>query len=66
MKWEYVLNCNFFVWYLKFKNIIIRSWVIFFLKEFVDYFKVDNVVLFGELVVIRNFGDEIESDFDEW
>lgn len=40
--------------------------MIFFLKEFVDYFKVDNVVLFGELVVIRNFGDEIESDFDEW
>lgn len=66
MKREHVLNCNFSVWYPKFKNITIRSRVIPLSKEFVDYLKADNVVLPGEPVATRNSGDEIESDSDEW
>lgn len=45
---------------------MIRSWIIFFLKEFVDYLKVDNVVLLGQFFVMRDLDEEIESDFEEW
>lgn len=61
-----MLNCNFSVWYPKFKNITIRSRVIPLSKEFVDYLKADNVVLPGEPVGTRDSDDEIESDSEEW
>jgi len=66
MKRQHVLNCNFSVWYPKFKNITIRSRVIPLSKEFVDYLKADNVVLPGDPVRATNSCDEIESDSEEW
>lgn len=66
MKRRHVLNCNFSVWYPKFKNITIRSRIIPLPKEFVDYLKADNVVLPGEPVVTRNSSEDVESDSEEW